>query len=226
MTKRKLKTNSDIAANLDPLRPIPNVPLKFPQPMFAPLRDLFQDMLIPGLDRIPNNSLLGLPINAAFIEAYMVGLNHEMTRELLWREFPTHLDNTFFSQFWDLGGNADTSSDLEEIKDWSGQLGGNLQPGRGNNLFILLIKGDLLLRYPNAVIYAQRAGFNVGGGATSIPQVDTAVPAVFPVMRINPAPGNKRFWVLILVLCQIKFQVAIRDGFSLLRNTPQRPVLD
>ena len=31
----------------------------------------------------------------------MVGLNHEMARELLWREYPTDQRGSYFRQFWD-----------------------------------------------------------------------------------------------------------------------------
>ncbi len=36
-----------------------------------------------------------------FSESNMVGLNHEMARELLWSEFPTDQRSTSFRQFWD-----------------------------------------------------------------------------------------------------------------------------
>ena len=35
-----------------------------------------------------------------FVEAYMVGLNVEMARELLWRGFPTDQRGTYFDAFW------------------------------------------------------------------------------------------------------------------------------
>ncbi len=37
-----------------------------------------------------------LRTNNRFIEAYLVGLNHEMGRELLWREYPTDQRGTYF----------------------------------------------------------------------------------------------------------------------------------
>ena len=33
----------------------------------------------------------------------MVGLNDEMGRELLWRQFPTDQRGSYFRQFWDVG---------------------------------------------------------------------------------------------------------------------------
>ena len=34
----------------------------------------------------------------------MVGLNHEMMRELLWREYPTDQRGTAFHRFWGRSG--------------------------------------------------------------------------------------------------------------------------
>ncbi|MDP1678662.1 MAG: hypothetical protein Q8L02_00805 [Candidatus Nitrotoga sp.] len=159
------------AGDQDPLGAITDVPLSFPQPMYEPLRDLFQEMLIPGLDQIPNNSLVILKTNPAFIEAYLVGLNHEMSRELLWREFPTHLGRTYFQKFWDDRGSGKSDVDIDEIIKWNSELGKNIAGEKGD-LWVLLIKGDLLMRYPNTIIYAQKNGQNT-----------------FPVLRVNPVPG-------------------------------------
>ena len=46
---------------------------EFSQPMYEPLRDYFQGMLLPGLDQVPANSIALLETNQKFIEAYMVG---------------------------------------------------------------------------------------------------------------------------------------------------------
>ena len=70
-----------------PIEPIMAAP-KFPQPMYEPLRDLSQELLLPGLETVEPNSVLGLKTNSRFVEAYMVGLNVEMGRELLWRGYP------------------------------------------------------------------------------------------------------------------------------------------
>src|SRR5690606_38391302 len=96
-------------------------------------------------------------------ESYLVGLNDEMSRELLWREFPTDLRGTYFRQFWDVRSQlrADTTDadrerlrDIGPIRDWDSPLGSNLRPERGKNLVMLLIKGDLLTRFPTAVVFA------------------------------------------------------------------------
>src|SRR5262245_34087008 len=104
----------------------------------------------------------------------MVGLNHEMGRELLWREFPTDMRGSYFRQFWEVKSvsNPDTPSDAEKLKDitqlhrWqSTRAQGSHKPDPGptadvqpgQKQVVLVIRGELLKRYPNTVIYAQKA---------------------------------------------------------------------
>ena len=72
----------------------------FPQPMYEALKEKSQDLLLPGLDKVLPDTVLGLRTNRAFVEAYMIGLNVEMARELLWRGFPTDQRGTYFRNFW------------------------------------------------------------------------------------------------------------------------------
>lgn len=142
--------------------------------MYGYLRDINKELLIPNLDLIPPNTISLLETNPTFIESYMVGLNHEMGRELLWREYPTDLRGSYFRQFWDVKGvsNPDTPADAEDLKDitkihsWKStsllgahkpvpSLPTDVQPGEEQ--VVLVIRGDLLKRYPNTVIYAQKA---------------------------------------------------------------------
>jgi hypothetical protein len=91
----------------------------FEDAMYAHLRDINKELLIPNLQLIPANTISLLETNPKFIEAYMVGLNHEMGRELLWREYPTDLRGSYFRQFWDVKGvsNPDTPGEAEQLKD-------------------------------------------------------------------------------------------------------------
>ena len=76
----------------------------FPQPMYAPLRDLSVQYVMPGADLIPAESVGLVLTNPAFIEAYMVGLSHELARQLLFAGYPTDCMGTYFRQFWDVSG--------------------------------------------------------------------------------------------------------------------------
>ena len=71
--------------------------------MYEPLRDLVaRSCCCPASRRsLPEHASLGLETNRRFVEAYMVGLNHEMGRELLWRGYPTDQRGTYFDAFWD-----------------------------------------------------------------------------------------------------------------------------
>ncbi|MCZ0984912.1 hypothetical protein O1M54_02825 [Streptomyces diastatochromogenes] len=70
-------------------------------PMFQSLIDMSVDTFVPNLRMVPPNTVTLLETDREFIESFMVGLNHEMARELLWREYPTDQRGTPFRQFWD-----------------------------------------------------------------------------------------------------------------------------
>jgi hypothetical protein len=141
----------------DPLEPVMDAP-SFPQPMYEALRDLSQDYLLPGLEHVPPNTVQLLQTNAKFIESFMVGLNMEMGRELLWRDYPTDQRGTYFQQFWDTAAaGAAPKLDIIPITQWGGRALGTTAVGAGGDKVVLLIRGELLRRYPNTVIYAVRA---------------------------------------------------------------------
>lgn len=148
-----LKLATGTPQTTDPLEPILDAP-DFPQPMYEALRDLSQDFLLPGLEHILPNRVTVLETNPKFIESFLVGLNHEMSRELLWRGYPTDQRGTYFRQFWDMLDDNDRR-DIEMIKEWGKKkLGENVHTGEQ---LVLLIRSDLLRRYPNSVIYAVKA---------------------------------------------------------------------
>ena len=151
-------------------------------PMYEPLRDLSDEYLLPNLNLIPPNTISLLETNQPFIEAYMVGVNHEMARELLWREYPTDQRGTPFRQFWDVSGaRPDPGLDAEEAKEslfdipelhrWpsASRLGDHdhrEQPGdSAGEEAVLVIRGELLKKYPTAVIYAHKARWGSPDGS-------------------------------------------------------------
>lgn len=156
----------------DPLQTIMAAP-DFPQPMYEPLRDISRELLVPNLELIQQNTIALLQTNQPFIEAYMVGLNHEMSRELLWREYPTDQRGSYFRQFWDVRDTMQTSTgltpaqaaerlrDIKPIHTWprTADLGDNNNRPQTSDAerLVLVIRGDLLKKYPTAVIYAVEA---------------------------------------------------------------------
>jgi hypothetical protein len=138
----------------DPLEPVMDSPV-FPEPMYEALRGLSQDFLLPGLEHVPANTVALLGTNPKFVESFMVGLNTEMSHEMLWRNYPTDQRSTYFRHFWDTSVGSD-QPDLEPINMWGDRELGQNTPSTGGKL-VLLIRGELLQRYPNSVIYAVAA---------------------------------------------------------------------
>jgi hypothetical protein len=148
-----------LSDRLDPVMAAPEIPT----PMIGPLLERGQDWLLPGLENVPRNTVTIVEPDAAFIEAYMVGLNHEIGREMLWRGFPTDQRGTVFARFWDRRGAVASAGasiparDIPAVAGWKGSddLGSHLDAS-GIGL-VLLIRGDLLVRYPLPTVFLQRA---------------------------------------------------------------------
>jgi hypothetical protein len=138
----------------DPLRPLLAQPV-FPRPMS---RELTAQQLLPGVDRVPPDTAAVVVTNPAFVEAFMVGLNDEMRRELAWRQYPFDQRATFFTNFWGATSNAGAAvDDIHAISTWNvtSHLGSN-SIAHGEQA-VLLLRGELLRRYPNAIISAVQA---------------------------------------------------------------------
>ena len=142
----------------DPLAPATTAP-RFPEPMFDGLQRIAPWLFLPGVENVEADGVALLETTPRVIEAYMVGLNHELSRELLWREFPAALTGTAFRQFWDVSGqpgDAESLADIPPIAQWTGTPLGRHVRGGGGQL-VLLVRGELLRRYPTTTIYAARA---------------------------------------------------------------------
>lgn len=132
----------------------------YTQPMYKALVDLDQRYLLPGVGNVPKNSVSAVVTNPKFIESFMVGLNHEMARELRWRRFPTDRRGTYFRWFWKRpsSGPGPPPPDIEKIHDWNVHKLGNNSPGDTDTAkVVVLVRGELLRRYPNTLIYATKA---------------------------------------------------------------------
>ena len=92
-------------AGADPLDPVLAVP-RFPQPMWETLDETSRELLFPGLARIPRETVTVLETNPRFVEAFLVGANHELGAQLLFAGYPTDQRGTGFRQFWDVRGRV------------------------------------------------------------------------------------------------------------------------
>jgi hypothetical protein len=147
---------------------------KIDLPMYQPLEERSADRLLPNINKIARNSITLMETNQRFIEAYMVGLNYEFARKLLWREYPTDQRGSYFRQFWSVGDTIDSEGlsedalkeklyDIPEIHRWEptsalGDHNNRIPPGQpAEPQAVLIIRGELLKKYPNTVIFAEHA---------------------------------------------------------------------
>ena len=80
----------------------------------------------------------------------LAGANHEMSRELLWREFPADLRATTFRRFWD---RPDVSNrDIQPISDWTHRTGSTTLGAPAGTASCCSSEGDLVMHYPSVRI--------------------------------------------------------------------------
>ncbi len=204
----------------------------FEDPMYKQLVDISGELLLPNLKAVPANTISLVKPNQKFIESYLVGLNHEMGRELLWREYPSDERGSYFRQFWDVKGlirpkenrtEAELTQefkDVEPIHTWASasELGkhNHRATPQQEDQTVLLVRGDLLKRYPNTLIFAQKA---IPGPTADEQAIDTdltteefATQLRFPLYKAELPPDIKLFgFDLTLEQCR---GTALTPGFD------------
>ncbi len=182
------------------LKPVMAYP-EFPEPTYEYLEKISQNFILPNVDKLPNNSVTLLETNQRFIESFMVGLNHEMARELLWREYPTDQRGSYFRQFWNTVDNLaendpDKKKDIKVMDQWQDALGKH-RPAGDQDLLVLVVRGELLKKYPSTMVYAQKAEYDttdpskprkLHGGITLDPQFTR-----FPLFKAELKPDITLF---------------------------------
>lgn len=120
-------------------------------PLVEALRSFEARAILRGVDTLPNNSVSIVKENRAFVEAFLVGANHEMNNELRWREFPTDMRGTIFRRFWDRKRPPEdpAGDDIPEIHGWNEKLGANYTAYDSDRkeALVLLIRADLIRKY-------------------------------------------------------------------------------
>jgi hypothetical protein len=151
---------------LEPILTPPSVTF----PMWNRLASISADWILPNVGDVPRNSVSLVETNQEFIEAFMVGLNHAINRELLWNGYPTDQRGTVFQQFWDPSGFVDGGGgvpvtgdrsflDITELRGWdpTSALGSHTGRNPKFEYLVLLVRGDVIKRYPNVIVYASKA---------------------------------------------------------------------
>ena len=159
-----------------------------PFPLSRKLELMAPDVFLPGVGVLPNDFIMAVQTNPRFVEALMVGANHEMGREMLWQGLPTDQRGTPFQHFWQ---RLDGKVDIECIHQWNAALPLGAQPG-STPMLVLLLRGQLLERFPNLSIYAypivakeKRPGGTSPPPAGDDPSEMNPTTALVPVLRGN-----------------------------------------
>ena len=133
----------------------------FPAPLALALIQRHPERLLPGLGNFPDDTVTLLQANGPFVEAFLAGANHEVNRELLWRGYPTDQRGTPFRWFWPRPAG---SQDIPPMTAWSAAtaLGQNGGAGGGivEDMIVLLVRGEVLRRYPRTIVYAAKAAID------------------------------------------------------------------
>ncbi len=144
----------------DPLAPATTGP-RFSEPMYDGLQKVAPWLFLPGVEKLEADGVALLETTPRVIEAYMAGLNHELSRELLWREFPAALTGTAFRQFWDVSGSRRPEALPISRRSRTGAARRSAPTcAAGTSQLVLVVRGELLRRYPTTTIYAARATAN------------------------------------------------------------------
>ena len=186
--------------DLDPVMACP----RFLDPMWQALRDLDSQWLLPGLELVPPDTAALVRTNPSFVVAHLVGLNHELMRELLWRGYPTDQRGTGFTRFW--GRSGAVADDIGPVHQLSGSLADNLLAGQDGEA-VLLLRSELLRRYPGSIVYLSRATqqgsqLALDDGTTVLPAFRGDLPPdiTFVGFPITPdelrAPGDPWWFVI------------------------------
>lgn len=144
-------------------------------PLYKDLAELNPEAFMPGIGNLPPDLIMAVQVNQFFIDSFMVGANVEMNRELLWRGFPTDLRGTPFQRFWGRvrsrdDGTQEPLDDMDPIHEWGRQpLGRRVDEHLTDpDRIALLVKGQLLRRYPNTAVYAWKRLKNVPPEASKL----------------------------------------------------------
>jgi hypothetical protein len=187
----------------------------FPFPMCQALYRYDQQWMIPGVAEIARTDMVTLlKTNNVFIEAFLVGLNHEMGRELLWRGYPTDARGTYFKSFWT--GNDELTQPIHQFADLP--LGGHMKPMLDDRI-VMLVRGELIHRYPGVIGHAVRQARK--DPATGLPLFEAGAGATV-LFRVHLAP-NILLLAFDLLPSTIKQEDPAEPWWFLLAENPTEP---
>ena len=194
---------------------------RFTTPMCERLIALSVEYLVPGIGAVPDNTLGLLEVNREFVEAFLTGLNYELAREFVWREYPARLSATWAQQFWDTGPGG--PADIAPIGTWDDDtpLGVHPPPTATAATLVLLLRGrapsplprPARLRRRGRVGRRQASRGRIRRGPTSGVRRHARARRVLLRLRARPRPRREA----------ARTPRSTRAGSSCWRSSPELP---
>jgi hypothetical protein len=129
------------------------------RPVWSDVKDAFDEWLLPGIGKLPENSVIAVETNPRFVDSLLVGLNTQLLGELRWRNIPVATGCTPLREFW---SRKDTTTgapipDITGVLNWADDSAmgtpAHRPPGVSGRDLVIVIRGQLFLRYPTTVVY-------------------------------------------------------------------------
>ncbi len=151
-----------------------------------PLVDWIDPRFLLGAVEPDPETVCGLGVNAAFIEAVLIGANHELARELRWRGVPLDLSATFFQRFFD--GEVT----LSDMAGWQSTPLGEHYPVAHST--VIFFRSKLVEHLSEVTVFLARAKRIPGTGRRGGGRVvDTTATPVPPFFQGRPDQGMAYF---------------------------------
>jgi hypothetical protein len=128
----------------------------FTDPLYWDLAALGSQWVMPGVETLRRNRVRLVEADTNFVGAFLIGANHQLGCELLWRGYPVDLRATFFHRFWSYVDADDT--DISDLHSWDPDL--TIRDNMAASelgMTVIVIRGDVVRRYPTAHCYLHLA---------------------------------------------------------------------
>jgi hypothetical protein len=129
-------------------------------PLWSFLSEKAPDWMLPGAGDLMDGDVVALSTNPTFVEALLVGANHQAVAELRWRNLPLVTRWSPLRKFWQRKAK---DVDILPIKTWPGAsaLGTPaLVPDNRSAEAVVVFRTSLFRRYPATVVYLYPAAPN------------------------------------------------------------------
>jgi hypothetical protein len=122
-------------------------------PLWSFVSEKAPDWMLPGAGDLLDGDVVALSTNPTFVEALLVGANHQTTAELRWRNLPLVTRWSPLRKFWQRKAN---DVDIVPIKSWPATAAfgtAALVPPLRTAEAVVVFRTPLFRRYPATVVY-------------------------------------------------------------------------